>query len=254
MNSYKKLQNRSAGLFTGLIEVWRDVEHFEGCYQVSSFGRVKSLQRTRLGKNGAAVPLRERIMSLKTSKSEYKVVGLYKDGNKKHPSVHRLVANAFINRVDGKETVNHVDGNKQNNNVYNLEWATHSEQMIHAVKMELVEKRGSPKFTKVFKKEILEYSKNNPDVSIVKLAEIFNTSERTAGRIVNNGVKRRITGCSTKQGVVYKETTSNADVIVIKNMRASGCTLKEIGDKFNLGTSQVWRICKGISRNNNFEE
>ena len=254
MNSYKKLQNRSAGLFTGLVEVWKDVEHFEGHYQVSSFGRIKSLQRTRLGKNGSLVPLRERILSLKITDTGYETVGLCKDGIKKHPSVHRLVASAFIKRVDRKETVNHVDGNKQNNNVYNLEWADQSEQMLHAVKLQLVEKRGSPKFTKSFKKEILEYSKNNPDVSIVKLAEIFNTSKRTAGRIVNEGVKRRVTGCTTKQGVVYKETTSSADVIVIKNMRASGCTLKEIGDKFNLGTSQVWRICKGISRNNNFEE
>ena len=254
MNTYKKLQNRCAGLFTGLIEVWKDVENFEGQYQVSSFGRVKSLARTRLGKNGCISPLRERIMSLKTTKEGYKAIGLCKNGDKKHPSVHRLVANAFINRIEGKETVNHVDGNKENNNVYNLEWANQSEQMIHAVKLDLVEKRGSPKYTKVFKKEILEYSKNNPEVSIVGLSEIFNTSERTAGRIVNGGVKRRITGCSTKQGVVYKETTSKADVLAIKDMRASGYTLKEIGEKFNLGTSQVWRICKDLSRNNNFEE
>ena len=91
MNTYKKLQNRSAGLFTGLVEVWKDVEHFEGHYQVSSFGRIKSLQRTRLGKNGSLVPLRERILSLKITDTGYETVGLCKDGIKKHPSVHRLV-------------------------------------------------------------------------------------------------------------------------------------------------------------------
>lgn len=240
--------------FTSLIEVWKDVKDFEGKYHVSSFGRVKSLKRTRLGKNASLVSLRERIMTLKVSKSGYNVVGLCIDGCKKHPSVHRLVAKAFINTVKDKDTVNHVDGNKQNNNVSNLEWANSSEQMRHAVKLELVEKRGSPKFTKAFKKEILEYSKNNPKTSISELSKIFNTSERTAGRIVNNGVKRRITGCSTNNGVVHKETTSNSDVIAIKGMRANGYTLKEIGDNFNLGTSQVWRICKNLSRNNDFEE
>lgn len=254
MESYKKLSTKTEGLFTGLIEVWKDIEGFEGQYQVSSFGNIKSLARMRIGKGGCLSPLKEKIMSLKLSKTGYYVVGLCKDGKKTHPSVHRLVAKAFSKSVEGKDTVNHIDGVKTNNNISNLEWADSSEQMRHAVKLELVEKRGSPKFTKAFKNSMLKYSLENPQTSIAKLAELFNTSERTAGRIVNEGVNRRVTGCMTKNGLVHKITTSQQQVKEIKELRSKGHTLKEIGCIYDLGTSQVWRICKNLSRNNDFEE
>ena len=254
MESYKKLSTKAAGLFTGMIEVWKDIQGFEGHYQVSSFGNVKSLARMRIGKGGSLSPLKERVMSLKLSKTGYYIVGLCKGGEKTHPSVHRLVAKAFSKEVEGKETVNHIDGVKTNNNIYNLEWADHSEQMKHAVKLELLEKRGSPKYTKAFKNSVLNYKLENPETSITKLAELFDLSERTAGRIVNEGVNRRVTGCMTKNGLVHKVTTSQQQVKEIKELRSKGYTLKEIGDLHNLGTSQVWRICKNLSRDNNFEE
>lgn len=214
MGSYKRLSNDTHGLFTGIIEVWRDVQGFEG----------------------------------------YNVVGLCKDNEKTHHSVHRLVAKAFIKRIEGKETVNHIDGVKTNNNVYNLEWADHSEQMKHAVKLELIEKRGSPKYTKPFKNSVLNYKLENPETSITKLADLFDIGERTAGRIVNEGVNRRVTGCMTKNGLVHKVTTSQKQVKEIKELRSKGVTLKEIGNLYDLGTSQVWRICKNLSRDNDFEE
>lgn len=254
MNSYKKLKSGTDGLFTGLIEVWKDVKDFEGQYQVSSFGRMKSLARMRLSRGGSLSPLRERIMSQKVSKSGYKVIGLCKDGAKSHPSVHRLVAEAFCKNTENKSTVNHIDGIKSNNNVSNLEWSTHTEQMEHAVKHDLLEKRGSPKYTKAFKVSVLNYYNENLGLSITSLANIFGMSERTAGRIVNQGVNRRVVGCMTKNGVVHKETTSKKQVEDIKNLRLQGYTLKEIGEIHNLGTSQVWRICKNLSRDNDFEE
>lgn len=79
-------------------------------------------------------------------------------------------------------------------------------------------------------------------------------SERTAGRIVNEGVKPRVTTCVTKNGIVEKVVTSKADVQQIHLLRSQGLTLSTIGKRFNLGTSQVWRICKNLSRNNDFED
>lgn len=250
----KILSNKVCGLFTGLIEVWKDIEGFEGHYQVSSFGRVKSMARFRDGRNGAKVPLKEKILAQKTSKGGYKIVGLCKDAKKYHPSVHRLVASAFSVNSENKPTVNHIDGDKTNNNIRNLEWSSHSEQMLHAFKLELLEKRGSPKYTKAFKRSILDYKLNNPDVSTKKISELFNVSETTARRIINKGVAPRVTGCMTKNGLVYKAVRSNADVAKMKELRASGMTLQQIGDIYNLGTSQVWRICKNLSRNNTFED
>lgn len=251
---YKQYSSNTNGIFTGLIEVWKDVEDYEGSYQVSSFGRVKSLARMRVGRGGSLSPLKEKIMSPKVSKSGYLCIGLSKDSKKSHPSVHRLVAKAFIKEIEGKDTVNHIDGCKTNNNVKNLEWASHAEQMQHAVKMDLLEKRGTIKFTKAFKKEVLEFSKENTDFSIVALAKHFGLSERTAGRIVNEGVNRKIVAVKTNNGVVSKEVTSKQQVKEIKELRANGWILKDIADLYNLGTSQVWRICKNLSRDNDFEE
>ncbi len=250
---YKQYSSKTNGLFTGLIEVWKDIEGYEGNYQVSSFGRVKSVARFRNGRNGTVCRLLEKILSQKISKSGYKCIGLSKDSMKSHPSVHRLVANAFLKKIDGKDTVNHVDGCKINNNVMNLEWANHKEQMQHAVEMDLLEKRGAPKYTKTFKKQVLEFY-HNKNISICALAKHFGISERTAGRIVNEGVSRRVVSVSTNNGVISKEVTSKQQVNEIKALRAAGWILKDIADKYNLGTSQVWRICKNLSRDNDFEE
>lgn len=253
MNSdYKKFSNRYCGIFTSLIECWRDIEGREGFYQISSFGRVKSLKRYKEGKNGSKILVKEKILKTKLTKSGYLACHL-RTGGSEYPLIHRLVAKFFIKNPEDKPTVNHKDTDKTNNCVSNLEWSTHSEQMQHAVTNELLERRGAPKYTKQQKTEILNYfNKNN--ISIVKLAKVFSMSERTAGRIVNEGVHRRITTCKTKEGVISKQVTSQADVRKIKELREQGYTLKHIGDLFNLGTSQVWRICKELSRDNQYEQ
>lgn len=98
-------------------EVWKDIEGFEGLYQVSSLGRVR-----RAG----------RIKKPHTDHGGYLTVWLCKNSSQKCMKVHRLVAQAFIPNPECKRTVNHFDGNKKNNRVENLEWATHSENIIHA--------------------------------------------------------------------------------------------------------------------------
>lgn len=90
-------------------------------YDVSEYGDVYSW------KSGERV-----LMKLRTDIDGYKTVGLYKDGKCKRIKVHRLVADAFIPKTDGKDCVNHKDGNKWNNSVSNLEWCTRKENSIHA--------------------------------------------------------------------------------------------------------------------------
>lgn len=236
------------------MEIWKDIEGYEGYYQVSSTGKVKSLARFRLGKNGTLVPIKEKILANKISKSGYCIVGLYKNGDKKFFSVHRLVATAFIENTYAKETVNHKDGNKENNNVSNLEWSTHKEQMKHAVDNDLLEIRGSPKYSKDFKRTILEYKNDNPNTSISKLAELFGVSERTAGRIINEGVNQRPTTRVLKDGTkIVEDILSAQQVEEIKQLRSEGKTLSYIAKLYNRGTSQIHRITKGKSRNSNIE-
>ncbi len=98
-------------------EIWKDVENYEGLYQVSNLGRVKSLITNKI---------------LKPDIGLYKVVRLYKNKKGKRVYVHRLVASSFIINSDNKPMVNHIDGNKLNNKIENLEWVTCQENNRHA--------------------------------------------------------------------------------------------------------------------------
>lgn len=110
------------------IELWKNIEGFDGLYEISNFGRIKSNFKYR--KNSS------NIKSLNSfDQKGYVKVGLsYKAKNIKNEchGIHRLVALHFIPNPENKPQVNHKDCNKKNNHVDNLEWVTHSENMKHA--------------------------------------------------------------------------------------------------------------------------
>lgn len=117
-------------------EVWKSIEGFEGLYEISSLGRVKSLPKELPYRFGVRVTS-ERIMKPNKNECGYRIVGLMKDKKRHMHKVHRLVAMAFIPNTENKRCVNHKDGNKENNSVENLEWVTHKENMKHAVENDL---------------------------------------------------------------------------------------------------------------------
>ena len=102
------------------MEEWKDISGYEGKYQVSNTGRIKSLKDNHGN-------YREKILKPGKHRDNYLMVVLCKDGKEKTYSVHRLVAETFIPKIDGKTHVDHIDGNRQNNNVNNLRWCTHKE-------------------------------------------------------------------------------------------------------------------------------
>ena len=120
-------------------EEWRPVKGFEGYYEVSNLGRVRSLDRVdsvgrvRIGK----------ILKQSAKNNGYMHLVLSANGIKKNAHAHRLVAQAFIPNPLNKMDVNHIDGDKTNNKVDNLEWATRSENQKHAYDIGLQPKDDS---------------------------------------------------------------------------------------------------------------
>ena len=109
-------------------EEWRDIKGYEGLYQVSNLGRVKSLERYVW--NGKAYAHKnEKIMSLDKLKNGYLTANLYKNNISKRHYIHRLVAQAFLSKSEKHTEINHKDENKANNCIDNLEWCTHKENM-----------------------------------------------------------------------------------------------------------------------------
>ena len=96
------------------METWKAIAGYEGLYQVSNLGRVKSINYNHTGK--------EKILKPRKNTCGYLHVCLYKDGQKKMSLVHRLIAEAFIPNPNNLETVNHKDEVKTNNVASNLEW------------------------------------------------------------------------------------------------------------------------------------
>lgn len=111
-------------------EEWRDIIGYEGRYQISDFGRVKSLARTVPGPRGRQYQVREIILMQGDHYRGYKVVWLSKENKDTKFFIHRLVAFAFL-FPPTSDVVNHKDLNKHNNHVSNLEWATYSQNTQH---------------------------------------------------------------------------------------------------------------------------
>ena len=115
-----------------MIEEWKDIPGYEGSYQVSNLGRVKSVPRKVPYKGGPSYALlKGKIMSLSVEKDGYLVVALSKKGARKMHKVHRLVAAAFIGGEHRGLQINHIDGDKSNNSVDNLEWCSCKQNILH---------------------------------------------------------------------------------------------------------------------------
>lgn len=102
-----------------IVEEWRPVVGYEGLYEVSDWGNVRSLNYNKTGQ--------VRELSKVNGKNNYLVVCLHKEGKQKEGKIHRLVAEAFIPNPDNKPCIDHINGNNQDNVVFNLRWATAAE-------------------------------------------------------------------------------------------------------------------------------
>lgn len=182
-------------------ETWKDIKGCEGRYQVSNLGNVRSLDRY-INQTSANGIIYSRFMKGKLLSSErnngngYLCVqlpdGVYTEKEENH-YIHQLVAETFIPNPENKPTVNHKDANKDNNNVDNLEWATQSEQMIHAYSMNLID------VTKINTNPICGEKHYNSKLSESQVREIYslaNSEGYTEQQIAEMyGVTRKNVDC-----------------------------------------------------------
>lgn len=159
-------------------EIWIPIKYCSD-YQISNFGRVKSLKRGG-----------ERLLRLSHTKDGYVKCGLTINGCACRFRVNRLVAEHFIPNPYNKPTVNHKDGNKDNNRVDNLEWATLSEQMKHAYENGLKKPmRGTLQTVSKLTEDDVRYirshyKKRDKQFGMVALAEQFGVSSCCIKRVI----------------------------------------------------------------------
>ena len=243
------------------MEIWKDVVYFEGLYQVSNLGRVKSLNYSRTG--------REKV--LKPSKTNgYLQVYLYKEGKSKRFSIHRLVAFAFIPNPNNLPIVNHKDEDKSNNCVDNLEWCTvaynnnygtknqrqaeslkgfkHSEE----TRKKLSEARKGKHHTEETKKKMSEAQKGKPKSEETKKK----LSEANKGKHHSEEAKKKMSesrkgkdnhriGKHHSEETKAKMSESRKKKVYCLETNKTYPSVKQCAEELGLNKSSISNVCNG---------
>ena len=183
-------------------EVWKDVAGYEGYYQVSNMGKVRSVDRkVRHSGTFTRIAYGKTLRQKTSSTGGYCTVGLRRDGHDpEQKKVHRLVAIAFIPNPDNLPEVNHIDEDKTNNCVANLEWVTHKQNENHGTKQ--IRKVAHTDYSVIAKKnskKVIQYDRNMNEIKVWdSLAAIHKELGYSQGNIsmaCNGKYSRALYGC-----------------------------------------------------------
>ena len=161
-------------------EVWKDIPEYEGLYQVSNLGRVRSVDRIIVKKNKATMLYKGKILKYYEDTKGRLSVSLSKNDKKKNIRVHIIVAETFISKRPDKKVICHINGNNQDNRLVNLRYDTQSENIIDIY-------RQGKKHGKLSTDEVIEIRRlySNGEYTQTELAEKFNVSLGTIECVIN---------------------------------------------------------------------
>lgn len=218
------------------MEEWKDIQGYEGLYQVSNLGRVKSLYRL----NSRGQKIKGKILKYSINPKGYAIVILCKNGITKTISVHRLVAIHFIENPNNLNVINHIDGNKINNNITNLEWCTQSENVKHAYRT------GLAKITDETKRKMSESCKGEKSCNYGKKfsKEVrMKMSKSKKGKYT--GEKSYWYGKHISEDTKQKLSESKKIKVICITTKEKFDSMSTASEKYNIKLSNLSACCRG---------
>jgi hypothetical protein len=169
-------------------EIWKDIPEFQGFYQISNLGRVRSCDRyVAKHKNGALSLLKGSLKKIVYEKNHYPFVDLYKNNKRSKQYMHRLMAIAFLPNPKNLKEINHIDGNKQNFSPSNLEWCSHIDNCLHAINTKLHDCQGEQHHNATLLNETVIKIRelHQSGITQTEISKKFSINLRLVSKIVN---------------------------------------------------------------------